>query len=83
MFSWEYPPLSYGGLARHVQDLSEALVSQGHQIFVITQGDGKLPREEVVSGVKIYRSNPLQISAINFVEHILHLNLKKKNYSYT
>lgn len=74
MFSWEYPPLSYGGLARHVQDLSEALVSQGHQIFVITQGDGKLPREEVVSGVKIYRSNPLQISAINFVEHILHLN---------
>ena len=74
MFSWEYPPLSYGGLARHVQDLSEALVSQGHQIFVITQGDGKLPREEVVGGVKIYRSNPLQISAINFVEHILHLN---------
>ena len=74
MFSWEYPPLSYGGLARHVQDLSEALVSQGDQIFVITQGDGKLPREEVVGGVKIYRSTPLQISAINFVEHILHLN---------
>ncbi|HLV08894.1 MAG TPA: glycosyltransferase family 4 protein [Halanaerobiales bacterium] len=74
MFSWEYPPLSHGGLARHVQDLSEALVKQGHQIYVISRGDGKLPSRETVKGVNIIRTTPVSVTANNFVDNILHLN---------
>jgi glycogen synthase len=36
MLSWEYPPRIIGGLARHVHDLSVALVQQGHEVEVIT-----------------------------------------------
>ena len=31
MLSWEYPPKLVGGLARHVMELSEALVTLGHK----------------------------------------------------
>lgn len=74
MFSWEYPPLSHGGLARHVQDLSEALVKLGHEIYVISQGNGQLPQREEINGVDINRTSPMSITANNFVDHILHLN---------
>jgi glycogen(starch) synthase len=74
MFSWEYPPLSHGGLARHVQDLSEALVKLGHKLYVITQGNGQLPYREVVNGVDVIRTSPISVTANNFVDHILHLN---------
>lgn len=76
MFSWEYPPVSYGGLARHVQDLSEALVNMGHNVYIITQGDHNIPEEEVINGVKVYRTSPVQISANNFIDNILHLNFQ-------
>ncbi len=74
MFSWEYPPISYGGLARHVQDLSEALVAEGHQVFVITQGSENLLTQKVINGVKVLRTDPVKISPNNFVDNILHLN---------
>ncbi|MGH3383351.1 MAG: glycosyltransferase family 4 protein [Nocardioidaceae bacterium] len=37
MVSWEYPPLVYGGLARHVHALSTALARLGHDVVVLTQ----------------------------------------------
>ncbi len=76
MFSWEYPPLSYGGLARHVQDLSEALVKLGHSIFIITQGDNNIPVEQNINGVKVFRTERVKISAGNFSNDILHLNFQ-------
>jgi glycosyltransferase involved in cell wall biosynthesis len=36
MVSWEYPPVVYGGLGRHVHGLSEALVADGHDVTVLT-----------------------------------------------
>ncbi|HEX2954814.1 MAG TPA: glycogen/starch synthase, partial [Bacillota bacterium] len=36
MLSWEFPPKIVGGIARHVHDLSLALVKQGHHVHVIT-----------------------------------------------
>jgi glycogen(starch) synthase len=38
MVSWEYPPIMYGGLGRHVHALSEALAAEGHDVTVLAQG---------------------------------------------
>ncbi len=36
--SWEYPPVMYGGLGRHVHALSLALAEAGADVVVLTQG---------------------------------------------
>lgn len=76
MFSWEYPPVSHGGLARHVQDLSEALVKQGEDVYIITQGGDELDNDKTINGVRVLRSESVSISANNFVDNILHLNFQ-------
>lgn len=76
MFSWEYPPISHGGLARHVQDLSEALVRRNHQVYVITQGSADIPEDQSINGVKVLRTDSVSISGNNFVDNILHLNFQ-------
>jgi glycogen synthase len=55
--SWEYPPLIEGGLARHVRKLSEALVSCGVEVDVLTRGGGAAAQAgvESVSGVNVHR----------------------------
>jgi glycogen(starch) synthase len=55
ILSWEYPPLIEGGLARHVRMLSEALVSHGVEVHVLTRGGGESASEEVKGGVHIHR----------------------------
>ncbi|HVU73483.1 MAG TPA: glycosyltransferase family 4 protein [Mycobacteriales bacterium] len=58
LLSWEYPPLVYGGLGRHVHALSEALVAAGHEVTVVTQtgGDHNVALDEVTrAGVRVVR----------------------------
>ena len=43
MVSWEYPPVMYGGLGRHVHALSAALVAAGHEVVVLTQAPAGTP----------------------------------------
>lgn len=76
MLSWEYPPVSHGGLARHVQDLSEALVRKGIEVFVVTQGSAELPADEIINGVRVLRTIPVAVTTNNFVEDILQLNFQ-------
>ncbi len=76
MFSWEYSPISHGGLARHVQDLSESLVEREHTLYIITQGNNNIPREEEINGVNVIRAEEANITANNFVDGILHLNFQ-------
>ncbi|MFW5999238.1 MAG: glycosyltransferase family 4 protein [Halanaerobiaceae bacterium] len=76
MLSWEYTPLSQGGLARHVQDLSETLVAEGHSVHIITRGDENIPSREKINGVDIIRTEPPVIDALNFVDFIHHLNFQ-------
>ncbi|MFP4015836.1 MAG: glycosyltransferase family 4 protein [Halanaerobiales bacterium] len=76
MFSWEYPPVSHGGLARHVQDLSESLVKRGHEVYVITQGSSELDNVQLINGVNVLRTDSVSISGNNFVDNILHLNFQ-------
>ena len=54
-FSWEYPPVIEGGLARHVRKLSEHLVNQGVEVHVLTRGSGHLPPTEERHGVVVHR----------------------------
>lgn len=55
MVSWEYPPLVYGGLSRHVHGLSEALAAAGHDVVVVTQHTDDAPPDTVVGGVRVIR----------------------------
>ncbi len=49
-----YPPI-IGGIELHVQNLGRALAERGHQVSVATLWHEGLPREEVVSGVRVHR----------------------------
>lgn len=73
MFSWEYPPKIVGGIARHVYDLSNALVKQGVEVHVITADFPNTPAEEVENGVHIYRVTP-QGHANDFIHWVQLLN---------
>ena len=35
--AWEYPPVMYGGLGRHVHALANAQAADGHDVVVTTQ----------------------------------------------
>ena len=56
MVSWEYPPLIYGGLGRHVHGLAEALAADGHDVAVLSQAHPDVPPDEMVGGVRVIRA---------------------------
>jgi glycogen(starch) synthase len=53
--SWEYPPLVYGGLGRHVHALAEAQAARGDDVTVITQMAPGEATDAVVAGVRVLR----------------------------
>jgi glycogen(starch) synthase len=75
-FSWEYPPVIEGGLARHVRKLSEHLVAQGVEVHVVTRGGGRLERTEVRHGVVVHRCSepPFPKDAKAFVHWVRAMN---------
>jgi len=76
MFSWEYPPRVVGGLARHVHDLSVALVKNGVRVDVITVAeDWSAAAEEIIQGVRVLRVRPYHLVSRDFISGILQLNL--------
>ena len=56
--TWEYPPLVYGGLGRHVHALARAQAVAGDQVTVVTQQSGDAPTEEILDGVRVVRVAP-------------------------
>ena len=74
MLSWEYPPISVGGLARHVQDLSEALVEQGEEVHVITQGEQQ--KTEILKGVHVHRVETYPLDPPDFLTWVMQLNIR-------
>lgn len=55
MLSWEYPPKVVGGLGRHVGALARTLVTQGHEVHVVTRSHEHVPSEEQLEGVHVVR----------------------------
>ncbi|MCL2024348.1 MAG: glycosyltransferase [Coriobacteriia bacterium] len=49
-----YPP-HIGGIESHVRDLSEALVSAGHQVKVISSNENHTYEEATINGVEVVR----------------------------
>lgn len=41
LVSWEYPPVVYGGLGRHVHALADALAAAGHDVVVLSQAGAR------------------------------------------
>ncbi len=75
MLSWEFPPKIIGGIARHVHDLSLAMVKQGAEVYVITCGVQGAPSYEEVKGVKVYRTVMNNPACPDFLTWVLQLNL--------
>lgn len=61
--SWEYPPVLYGGLGRHVHALAQEQAREGHDVTVLTQLPPGATETEVVNGVRIIRISPPQPDA--------------------
>jgi glycogen synthase len=56
--AWEYPPLVYGGLGRHVHALARSQAALGHEVTVITQQLDNHPHEYLDDGVRVIRRAP-------------------------
>lgn len=79
MLSWEYPPRIVGGIARHVEELSEALAAQGHEIHVITAEHPGAGAYEQRQGVHIHRIKTEQTPTPDFISWVLHMNFGLAN----
>ncbi|WP_198299717.1 1,4-alpha-glucan branching protein domain-containing protein [Tumebacillus avium] len=76
MLSWEFPPRTVGGLARHVYDLSRAMAEQGIEVHVVTcHGDGT-PEYGVVEGVHVHRVDAPDYEHDDFVQWAALLNIR-------
>jgi glycogen synthase len=75
ILTWEYPPNVVGGLSRHVSGLAVQLAQLGHEVHVITTGNGGLSAYEVVDGVHVHRVIPLNNQDNNFLSWLAGLNL--------
>ncbi|MCL6638319.1 MAG: DUF1957 domain-containing protein [Firmicutes bacterium] len=74
MLSWEFPPKTVGGLARHVYDLSRALADMGEVVYVLTCPVEGAPSYELVSGVHVLRAEQSDLTATDFMEWVGQLN---------
>jgi glycogen(starch) synthase len=81
MVSWEYPPLIFGGLGRHVHGLAEALAVDGHEVTVLTQGLPAVPDNEVVNRVRIVRVRT-DASTDDFAAWVAALNKAQTHAAY-
>ncbi|MDQ0286985.1 1,4-alpha-glucan branching enzyme [Desulfofundulus luciae] len=74
MLSWEYPPATVGGLARHVYDLSRALARLGDEVHVITCPVAGEEAYSLQQGVHVHRLLPEQLGAKDFLTWVKQLN---------
>jgi 1,4-alpha-glucan branching enzyme len=75
ILSWEFPPKTVGGLARHVYDLSRALAALGEEVHVITCHVPGAKSYEIVDGVHVYRVHPIHGESCAFLDWVDRLNL--------
>lgn len=75
ILTWEFPPNVVGGLSRHVHGLSVHLAEQGHEVHVVTAGNGALSAYEILNGVHVHRVTPLNNHDDHFLSWIAGLNL--------
>ncbi|TDA67501.1 MAG: glycosyltransferase family 1 protein [Clostridia bacterium] len=72
MLSWEYPPASVGGLARHVEELAAALTDMA-EVHVLTRGGPSAPGPE--DSVLVHRVEPYSLNPADFLGWVFQLNM--------
>jgi 1,4-alpha-glucan branching enzyme len=77
MLSWEYPPQIMGGLARHIDDLSQSLLNRGQAVSILTSQHVSTPVFEMNGNICVYRVAPYQKAGeeIDFHDWVVQLNL--------
>ena len=71
--TWEFPPRVVGGIARHCEGLTKALVQQKHDVHLFTLDFPGSPEYEVMDGVKVYRAST-ELGHPNFLTWVLMFN---------
>jgi glycogen(starch) synthase len=62
-FSWEYPPVIYGGLGTFATEISKKQVELEHDVTVFTLNrDNALPTSDQINGVEVNRPKTLDLS---------------------
>jgi len=76
MLSWEFPPRMVGGLGRHVDALTHALVAAGHEVHLVTREHPDAPTREDVDGINVVRvdASPPSVPFDDFVPWVLAFN---------
>lgn len=74
ILSWEYPPVTVGGLARHVHDLAHALVGHGDEVHVLTCPAAGLGTDYFDGGVSVHRVKAEALTAEDFFAWVEQLN---------
>ncbi len=71
--SWEWPPVMYGGLGRHVNDLARMQVKLGHEVVVLTQHNEEhtTATDDVVDGVRVVRAQELPPEQARTLDNLL------------
>ena len=75
MLSWEFPPLTVGGLSRHVYDLSRFLTRQGVEVHVVTQEASGRSNYEIQDGVHVHRVHIVKPDGGEFIHWAFQMNL--------
>lgn len=75
MLSWEYPPQTVGGLARHVYDLACTLAAAGDEVHVITCPAADHGIYILDQGVHVHRIHSDILTAKKFMEWVHQLNI--------
>lgn len=74
MLSWEYPPQTVGGLARHVHDLACAQAALGVEVHVVTCPAPARGIYSLEHGVHVHRIRSDQLTASSFMDWVGQLN---------
>ncbi len=62
-FSWEYPPVIYGGLGTFATEISKKQVEMDHEVTVFTLNrENALPTSDRINNVDVYRPKTLDMS---------------------
>lgn len=83
MLSWEYPPKTVGGLARHVYFLAKALAQIGEEVHILTSAVIGYPSREILDGVTVHRLETLDSEGQDFLGWVFQFNLAIVNYAGT
>lgn len=75
MVSWEFPPHSVGGLARHVAEIAPALVEHGADLHLLTPLVGDTPAtEQIARQFTVHRVASAHGSNAPLIPKVQHIN---------